>query len=461
MKSKKRRIVRYRKPRNINIGVIIFTLIFLYLGISCFIYLSREKISIYEVVNGESEVVPGISTTGIMIRNEQVFTTPATGYINFYVKDGSKVSVGTTIYTLDESGDFAKLLKETADSSGTLTKENINVIKDDISTFVSNFDSIDFYSTYDFRYDLNSTLIECININALDTINMSLSAIGSPTVTLNKSTSSGIIEFYTDGYETLTIEQVNDNLFDSSKYQKKNIINGNVIEANSPIYKTITAEDWNIVIKLNENQLNSYKDINKVEVFFPSKGITTTADFKITNNYGVLSLNKYLVQFSDTRFVDIYISGTTKTGLKVPKTSVAEKDFYTIPSDYLTKGGDSNNNGILIEQINENGESIAIFTECEVIENKDGLCYIDTSDIEKGSVLNKPNSTEKYKIESTAKLKGVYNVNIGFTDFRHINIISEKNGYYIVESGTSYGVQVYDQIILNASLVKDKQIIFR
>ena len=118
-------------------------------------------------------MVPGISTTGIMIRNEQVFTTPATGYINFYVKDGSKVSVGTTIYTLDESGDFAKLLKETADSSGTLTKENINVIKDDISTFVSNFDSIDFYSTYDFRYDLNSTLIELVSKN-ISTFSLSL-----------------------------------------------------------------------------------------------------------------------------------------------------------------------------------------------------------------------------------------------------------------------------------------------
>lgn len=461
MKSKKRRIVRYRKPRNINIGVIIFTLIFLYLGISCFIYLSREKISIYEVVNGESEVVPGISTTGIMLRSEQVFNAPATGYINYYVKDGSKVAVGTTLYTLDESGDFAKLLKETADNSSTLTKENISVIKDDISSFITNYNSIDFSSTYDFRYDLNSTLIECININALDTINMSLSAIGSPTVSLNKSSASGIVEFYTDGYESLTVEQINDSFFDSSKYQKNNIKNGDMIEANSPIYKTITNEDWNIVIKLTNNQLKSYTDITKVEVYFPSKGITTVADFKIVNNYGVLSLNKYLIQFSDTRYIDVYISGTTNTGLKIPKTSVTEKDFYTIPSDYLTKGGDSNNTGVLIEQINENGDSLAIFTECNVIENKDSLCYIDTSDIEKGSVLNKPNSTEKYKIKSTAKLKGVYNVNIGMTDFRYINIMSEKNGYYIVESGTTYGVQVYDQIILNASLVEDKQIIFR
>ena len=465
MKSRKRRIVRYRRPRNINIGVIIFSLIFLYLGISCFIYLSRDKISIYEVVNGESEVIPGISTTGIMIRSEQVTTAPATGYINYYVKDGSKVAVGTTLYTLDESGDFANLLKETADSTTTLTKENIDVIKEDISSFISNYDNMDFNSTYEFRYDLNATLIECININALDTINMSLTASGSPTVSLNKANSSGIVEFYTDGMESLTVEQVTDSIYDTSDYEKRSIVNGDMVEANSPIYKTINSENWDIVIQLTDKQLESYANTTAVEVYFPSKGVTTTADFRIINNqgsgYGVLSLNKYLIQFSDTRYVEVHISGKTNTGLKIPKSSVTEKEFYTIPSDYLTKGGDSNNDGLLIEQINENGESLAIFTECEIIENKDGLCYIDTSVLEKGSVLNKPESTEKYKIESTARLKGVYNVNNGMTDFRHINIMSEKNGYYIVESGTTYGVQVYDQIILNASLVNDKQIIFR
>ena len=59
-----------------------------------------------------------------------------------------------------------------------------------------------------------------------------------------------------------------------------------------------------------------------------------------------------------------------------------------------------------------------------------------------------------------SKVKGVYNVNTGLTAFRNVEILSEKNGYYIVESGSKYGLLVYDQIVLNAKMVKDKQVIF-
>lgn len=466
MKSKRRRIVRYRKPLNINIGLIIFLLIFIYLGISCFIYLSREKLSIYEVVKGESEVIPGISATGIMVRSEKVVTAPTTGYINYYVEEGSKVAIGSTLYTIDENGDFSNLLKEASDNYTTLTADNIADIKEDITSFVTNYDNMNFESTYEFRYNLNSTLIECVNINALDSINMSLSASGSPTLSLNKSVHSGIIEFYTDGMEDLTVESVTDSMFDQTEYKKTTISSGKMIEANSPIYKVIENENWNIVVPLTDKQANGHKDTTVVEVYFPSKGITTKADFKIVNNsgknYGVLSLKQYLIQFSDTRYVEVHISGTTKTGLKIPKTSLAKKEFYTIPNDYITYGGNSNNAGFLVETINENGESLAVFKEFEIINNSENnVCYVDTSAIEKGCVLVKPNSTEKYKVESVTKLDGVYNVNNGMASFRYINILTEKGGYYIVESGTTYGLQVYDQIILNASLVDDKQIIFR
>ena len=56
VRTKKKRIVRYKKPLNINIGMIILTLVFLYLGINCIIYLSRDKISIYEVKIGRAHV---------------------------------------------------------------------------------------------------------------------------------------------------------------------------------------------------------------------------------------------------------------------------------------------------------------------------------------------------------------------------------------------------------------------
>lgn len=465
MKSKNRRIVRYRKPLNINIGVIIFFLIFLYLGISCILYLSKDKISIYEVVKGESEVIPGITTTGIALRSEQVTNAPATGYINYYVKEGSKVAVGSTLYTIDENGDFSEMLQNAAQNDATLTTENLTEIKSDITSFISSYDAMNFEDVYEFRYSLNASLIENVNLNALDVINQSMTENGSQTLSINTSDKSGIIELYTDGMEGITPETVTDDLFDDSSYKKNVAATDKPVEAGTPIYKTIVDESWKIMIQLTDEQVKNYAEISVVDIYFPSEDIKTSAYFSIINNgssnYGVIDLRRYMIKFADKRYIDIQIIGDSKTGLKIPKTSVTKKAFFTVPEEYLTSGGDSNDDGFLVETINENGESSAVFTAVDIIEKKDGICYLDDSVIKKDNVIIQPASTNKYKIESTAELYGVYNVNTGLTTFRHVEILSEKNGYYIVESGTKYGLQVYDQIVLNASLVKENQVIFK
>lgn len=113
----------------------------MYLGINCIIYLSRDKISIYEVTKGQSEEIAGIATTGIALRTENVTNAPASGYINYYIKEGTKVSVGNTLYTIDENGDFSERLENAAENDSMLTNENLSEIKTDISKFVSSYDS--------------------------------------------------------------------------------------------------------------------------------------------------------------------------------------------------------------------------------------------------------------------------------------------------------------------------------
>ena len=52
MARKKSKIIKYRKPWNLNVGIIIFTFIFVYLAACLFVYMSKEKVSIYEVSKG-------------------------------------------------------------------------------------------------------------------------------------------------------------------------------------------------------------------------------------------------------------------------------------------------------------------------------------------------------------------------------------------------------------------------
>ena len=57
--SKNKKVVRYRKPFNVNIGMIIFIIIFIYLIFNIFSYMTTEHISTYEVEQGTmAEYIP-------------------------------------------------------------------------------------------------------------------------------------------------------------------------------------------------------------------------------------------------------------------------------------------------------------------------------------------------------------------------------------------------------------------
>ena len=65
----------------------------------------------------------------------------------------------------------------------------------------------------------------------------------------------------------------------------------------------------------------------------------------------------------------------------------------------------------------------------------------------------------KPKIGETAKLQGVYNINKGYAVFKQISILYQNEEYSIVETGTSYGLSLYDHIALDGSKVNENDLI--
>ena len=85
-----------------------------------------------------------------------------------------------------------------------------------------------------------------------------------------------------------------------------------------------------------------------------------------------------------------------------------------------------------------------------------------------GTYLVQTDSQERVQVGNTGVLKGVYNINKGYTQFRQINILYNRSltgnhalyPILLVEQGTSYGLTVYDHIVLNGSAVDEDQIIY-
>ena len=66
--KKNKNVVKYRKPMNFNIGVIIFVIIFIYLVFNVFSYLTETHISVYEVEQGTIAV--NNVYNGLILRDE-------------------------------------------------------------------------------------------------------------------------------------------------------------------------------------------------------------------------------------------------------------------------------------------------------------------------------------------------------------------------------------------------------
>lgn len=464
-KKKNKKVVRYRRPLNINVGMIIFAIIFLYLLFSVSTYLSRDKIQFYEVAEGG--IVNDKQYTGLILRDEQVKAAGKSGYINYYLREGKRASVGTRVYSLDETGNLNSLLQEEEEEQEALSDESLSDLKRQLSSYVISEDDSDFGAIYDTRYSLEASVMEYAGFGALEQLDRLAQESG---VVFEQvySDSSGVVSYGIDSYEGLTPSDITAEHFDTASYKKTMNKSGKLIESGSPAYKIITSENWSVLFPLSEEDAALYSGRTSLPVSFRNPRIDTLAAYSTVTGadgalYGKLDFSKYMVQFISDRFVEFEIRQEQSRGLKIPITSVTSKDFYLIPVEYIAQGGDSLDKGFYKEVYDANGTS-TVFVPTEIYYENEEYYYIDTvgeNGLKAGDYIVRPQSAERYQIGPSASLKGVYNINKGYTVFKQIDIMDSNNEYYTVQKGTHYGLSVYDHIVLDASLVQEGQLLYQ
>ena len=158
------------------------------------------------------------------------------------------------------------------------------------------------------------------------------------------------------------------------------------------------------------------------------------------------------------RFLNIELILEDETGLKIPKSSVVEENFYVIPEDYITTGGNSSSDGVMVRDSDGSG----VFQEISVFDiTEDGEAYVSREDLSEGDVLIRPESSETYTVEEVRTLTGVYNINRGYAVFKKVTILCENDEYYIVQEGEDYGLYNYDHIVQDGSGVRPDEVVFQ
>ena len=464
---KSRRTKKYTRNNIFSIGIIPFMVILVYVLSVGIIYINKPKISLYEVV--EKKISDNNTCLGIIIKDEEIIKTEQSGYLNFYYSDCSRIGKNKKVYTVDETGEIYDILKQSSSNTKFTTAQR-EQLRENISNFRNNYSQSNYQTVSDFLYELDNTVLELSNSGIQQNIEQIIKDNNITTkYSIINSNKSGIISYTMDGYEELTADSITANDFEMKNYEKVQLRTNEKVEKGEPAYKIVTEEDWSIIIKLSEEVYNELvkleeSSISKVTINFEKNKITTTVPFRIFTKkdgyYAELTMENYLIHFINERFTEVEIQTNTEGGLKIPVTSITEKEFYTIPSEYLTVGKNGSDSGIMKEINDEKGELSYKFVEADsYYTTEEGIAYIDKSLLEDGVWIRNQETQERYQIGLTDKLKGVYNVNYGYCLFRVVNILHENEEYCIVESGLKNGVANYDHIVVDATIVTEDDLI--
>lgn len=457
MTRRKSKIRKYKKPIHFNVGMLIFGIIFIYIIISVILYCFSNHVSVYEVTKGK--LATNYKYHGFALKEEEIVTAQTSGNITYYAREGEKVGCDSYVYSINSAGNLSEILKSNDGNSDVLNKKELTEIHKDITDFSYTFNKMNFTDVYDFKYDIEENLISSINLNVLEKITANDNKLNLQTY---KPPTAGIIVFSTDGYEGVNQDNFKYSYLNDTNY-KKISHKSNSVKAGEIIYKLVSSENWNLMIEIDDEVAKKLKDTENIEVKFLKDDSTTWAGVKIFEKEGKrfakLSFTNSLVRFASDRYVDIELQINDDQGLKIPTSSITKKDFYVIPSDYMTHGGNSKKTGILLETLDEEQKATVKFTPTTLYYSDDKVCYVDTSSFEAGDTLIKPESNERYQLGKKESLTGVYNINKGYPVFKRIEILYQNEEYCIIKSGTDYGLALYDHIALDSNSISEDDII--
>lgn len=423
-------------------------------------YFTTKHVAGYQVKTG-SLFVDNIYT-GLALREETIINSNYSGYLNYYVSEGSRIGAYKMVCTVDEGGRLQDIMNEQSMGENSLSEESLDNLRDDIMDFTNDFDTRNFAATYDFKYTIEGNVLKLANSNILENLEKLNRTGDSGLINVCTAPDSGIVVYSYDGYENFNPNEITSEILEEKDYEKTQLIANELVSAGEPIYKLITDETWSLIIEtdsqraeyLLEEEYVQVKFLKDQTVSWAEVDLITTSDGK---SFIQLTFNNSMISFCSERFVKIELLIEEEEGLKVPNSAIVQKEFFIIPEAYISKSGENGESGVLKQIYDEDGNQISKFIPVTIYSKENGTYYIDSPELEMGDTLVLTESKSTTEIKERGSLVGVYNKNKGYADFKQIQILYQNEEYSIIKSNTEYGLIEYDYIVLEADSVNDDE----
>lgn len=464
--DKNKKVLKMNRDIKLNIASFIIAVIFLYVIIMLVFSLKKKPVTTYKV--NKTDINNNIIVEGLIIRDELVLNSNKSGYVCYYIRDGEKVMKNSTVCTIDETGQVYNSISDSESYDDLLTSNEYNEVRNLISLYKISYNDTSFYNAYNFSNNLNNKVLELTNEILMQQVGSnsgaavkSLDAVNSP--------ESGLVTYYIDGFEDYNISNISSSDFDKSNYKKETLKTGDIISANTPVVKIIPSEKWNVLIPITDEQISLinevYKEDDNISFKINNSSYVISMPYEVINGsdgkYLNIILDKFLLNFISERYVSVEIILEDDIGLKVPVSALTEKEVYQIPVTYFSGGGNqSNNNKINVQVLNEDNElTIKQITPTIYMEDEK-YCYVDPLAFDDTDVIIDINTNDTLAVSLIPRvnIEGVYSANRGIAEFKMVTKIKTIDEFALVKSDES--LNIYDNIILDASSVYENQIIY-
>lgn len=454
-----RKIVSMKRKFRFTFSFLVLLAVIFYVAVLGWNYLTKEHISIYEVNTAEISDDPPLY--GFILRTEEVISAGEDGYVNYYHAEGTRIAAGKVAYTIDQNDEVTEILSNL--QTGKENQENISAVRDAISSFQNSFSMSDYQQVSNFSSSVTSVLFEQNEESLFDSVSKQMQQNGnSKNYVKGKTKKSGVISYSIDGYEKTKQKDITTRLFDqyagitqTALQKKKKISSGD------PVYKLITDNEWSLIVLLNDTYYEELKDKDYVRVTVDKDNMSFNAGVTLFDQDGShfarLTTNRYMEHYINDRFLKIEFDLKSASGLKIPNSSILNKDCYVLPADVITSN--QNSKGVLKQTVNESGGTANIFTTLDNMVTLNDKYYIRSGSITGGDILLTADGNDTYIVSTKESLPGVYCVNQGYCQFRPIEIIYQNKEYTIVSENTSGGLAAYDHIVVDPSNLKDDDFI--
>jgi|GEM_PF-2447779 len=477
--------------------VTIFVLFLVYLGGYAYQSLTRPNIPETRIENGSVEL-PTIYD-GIIVRDEVVYRSNATGVVVYSLNDLDHVNTGGEICSIQDAATVSRLEAELKSISNSLiakqeTRTGLSVYGEEVQAsnkqIKSTVDTLGARlapSDIEKMYELADKVRQELDVRNRKLLSESRGSLRSLVQERNiyeallsdakqnmYAAQSGIVSYLTDGFEeTLTIGGLSMLTKEktSMKVDMSKLVYARDVEPDSVVCKIVQSNTWYIAAHVRSADTSSWA-INSVQtLYIDIDGTLLPLEVRIdsmqkasdTETYVVFRCTRQIADFMAYRSLRFRLERGVMEGLKIPNTAIVDKTILKIPKACVMERDAGKK--IVMKRL-PTGEDVpvtlSIVSEddntCDVIQGITDLWFGDT-------LVNKSESGEDAGVTVLSEIdnvKGVYVTNAGATVFRRINLggrTMSNATHTVLDPALNTQVNIHDKIIVDGKSVTDRQLV--